>query len=89
MEGKETALVAEVIEAKGPCSAGHKKGDTIAMDCMNPGGLCGYFYYQIFPNMQTLENGGKMPWWESGSEFTAACPDPMNTITLKISKRRK
>jgi uncharacterized repeat protein (TIGR04076 family) len=88
MTGEKTVLVAEVVEAKGTCSAGHQKGDEIELDCMKPGGLCGYFYHQIFPSLQTLENGGKMPWWENGEEFMAACADPMNTVTLRIKKRK-
>ncbi len=86
MDKRETRLLAKVIEARGTCSAGHKKGDVIALDCLNPGGLCGHFYHQMYPDLQTLENGGKMPWWE-GLEFTASCADPVNTITLKVTKR--
>jgi uncharacterized repeat protein (TIGR04076 family) len=80
-----TNLKAVVIEAKGMCNAGHKKGDIISLDCLRPGGLCGFFYNQIFGNLQTLEFGGKMPWWEGGY-FNASCPDIRNQVTLKIEK---
>ncbi len=88
MEKEKTSLVATVIDAKGTCAAGHHKGDILELDCLSPGGLCGYFYHHIFPNMQTLENGGKMPWWKSADEFIAPCSDPMNTVTLKVRKRK-
>jgi uncharacterized repeat protein (TIGR04076 family) len=88
MKTEKAALVAEVIGAKGTCSAGHLKGAVIDLDCLNPGGLCGYFYHKIFPNLQTLENGGTMPWWKSGEEFVVCCDDPMNTVTLRVKKRK-
>jgi uncharacterized repeat protein (TIGR04076 family) len=88
MEIRKTNMLAKVTEAKGTCAAGHRKGDLIELDCTNPGGLCGYFYHQIFPSLQTLEGGGKMPWWE-GEGFTAVCPDPVSTVVLEIVKRKQ
>ncbi len=86
MSDRKPYLIARVVEAKGKCGAGHAKGDVIELDCTMPGGMCGYLYHQIFPSLQTLEGGGKMPWWE-GEGFTAVCPDPENTITLSVARR--
>ena len=81
----ERLLRAEIIEQRGACSAGHKKGDVFGLSCYCPGGLCGYFYHGIFPNLQTYEFGGRLPWWR-GEELVVTCPDPHNPVTLRITR---
>lgn len=80
-------LEATVIEQKGSCAAGHAKGQRFDISCRNSGGLCGFFYHELFPNLQTYEYGGKMPWWES-DDIYATCPDPGNPVTIKISRKK-
>jgi uncharacterized repeat protein (TIGR04076 family) len=82
---EEKTLVAEVIGQEGHCAAGHRKGDSFPIGCIDSGGLCGYFYHQIFPQLQTYEFGGRMPWWE-GDDLIVTCPDPTNPVTLKVSR---
>jgi uncharacterized repeat protein (TIGR04076 family) len=74
---------ARVVSAEGNCSAGHKQGDTFEISCWNPSGLCGFFYHDIFPTLQTYQFGGKLPW--GGEEtLTLECPDRHNLITLEV-----
>jgi uncharacterized repeat protein (TIGR04076 family) len=79
------ALDAEIISVKGDCSAGHKAGDTFKIGCWDTGGLCGFFYHDIFPNLSVMQFGGKYP-WGSADELTLECPDRSNLVTIKINK---
>jgi uncharacterized repeat protein (TIGR04076 family) len=63
-------VTATIVTIKGECSAGHKAGDSFEISCHNSGGLCGFFYHQIFPNLQMFQFGGTMPGgWEKQSAF--------------------
>lgn len=81
-------VIATVTNAMGSCSAGHKVGESFDLSCHNPAGLCGWFYHDIFPSLQTFQFGGSLPWWK-GDRIELQCPDPHNlvTITLQRSKR--
>jgi uncharacterized repeat protein (TIGR04076 family) len=81
----EKTLRAEVIEQKGECAAGHKKGDVLRLSCLRTCNLCGSFYHDIFPALQTFEYGGRLPWW-SGDALLLTCPDPENPVTLRITR---
>ncbi|MGD8563990.1 MAG: TIGR04076 family protein [Desulfarculaceae bacterium] len=78
-------LQAEVVSVKGICGAGHKAGDTLSLSCWDSGGLCGFFYHDIFPNLNVMQFGGKYP-WDNGDELTVECPDRQNAVTLKIRR---
>lgn len=78
-------LVAEVLDLKGECNAGHKVGDTFPIGCWDSGGLCGFFYHDIFPSLSVMQFGGKYP-WSAADELTLECPDRANAVTLRISK---
>jgi uncharacterized repeat protein (TIGR04076 family) len=78
-------IVATVVGAKGHCNAGHKEGDTFEVNCHNPAGLCGFFYHDIFPTLQTFQFGGSMPWWQ-GDTVHVSCPDTQNLVTLKLER---
>ncbi len=80
-----TPLKAEVVDVKGECSAGHKKGDAFAISCYDSGGLCGFFYHDIFPSLSVMQYGGRYP-WAPGDELTLECPDRHNAVVLKVSK---
>jgi uncharacterized repeat protein (TIGR04076 family) len=82
---KEKTLRAEVIEQKGRCAAGHKKGDVLRISTLRSCNLCGSFYHGIFPSLQTYEYGGRLPWWR-GEDLVVTCPDPANPVTLRITR---
>lgn len=81
-------IMATITGVKGNCSAGHAVGETFEISCHDPGGLCGFFYHDIFPSLSTFQFGGSLPWWE-GDTIQLQCPDSYNlvTITLERSKR--
>lgn len=80
-----TPFTGEVISVKGACSAGHKEGDSFRIGCWDSGGLCGFFYHDIFPNLNVMQFGGKYP-WGSADEMILECPDRQNAVTIRIRK---
>lgn len=79
------SLKAEVMEVRGECSAGHRKGDSIRLGCYDSGGLCGFFYHDIFPTLSVMQFGGKYP-WASQDELVVECPDRQNAVVMKITR---
>jgi uncharacterized repeat protein (TIGR04076 family) len=85
MNDQEYKIIATILEVKGNCAAGHKKGDSFEINNIKSNGLCGSFYHNIFPSLLTYQYGGKCPWWKDETlEFK--CPDPYNQVTMKIEK---
>ena len=81
-------VVATITGVKGKCNAGHQVGDTFEISCHNPGGLCGFFYHDIFPNLSTFQFGGNLPWWE-GDTIELQCPDSYNLVTMKLERTKQ
>ncbi len=78
-------ITATVVASKGECSAGHKAGESFEISCHNPAGLCGYFYHDIFPSLQTFQFGGALPWW-NGDAIELSCPDSENLVTIRLTR---
>ena len=78
-------LKVDIISVKGKCSAGHKVGDAFEIGCWDTGGLCGFFYHDIFPNLSVMQFGGKYP-WGSSDELTLECPDRRNAVAMRIRR---
>ena len=80
------AMAAEIISVDGECGAGHKAGDMFPLGCWDSGGLCGFFYHDIFPGLSVMQFGGKYP-WSSAEEMVFTCPD-RNIVTMKVVKKK-
>jgi uncharacterized repeat protein (TIGR04076 family) len=81
-------VVATITGSKGTCNAGHKQGESFEISCHNPAGLCGWFYHDIFPSLQTFQFGGSLPWWH-GDIIHLQCPDSQNLITIKLERSKR
>lgn len=81
-------LEAEIISALGPCHAGHQVGDKLTLSCWDTGGLCGFFYHNIFPALSVMQFGGGYPWSPPG-QTTVRCPDPGVVLTMVIKAAAK
>jgi uncharacterized repeat protein (TIGR04076 family) len=79
-------FIATVTGLKGSCHANHKAGQMFELNCYDSGGLCGFFYHDIFPNLNTMQFGGKYPWWDKDL-IEVECPDRYNTVSLKIERK--
>jgi len=77
---------AQVVSVKGRCNAGHQAGQELTINCWETGGMCGFFYHQIFHNLSVFQFGGAFPWAPEG-ELTLECPDKENLVTIKLSKQ--
>ncbi len=78
-------VTATITGLKGTCNAGHEVGETFEISCHNPGGLCGFCYHHIFPNLSTFQFGENLPWWH-GDTIHLQCPAPHNLLTLKLER---
>ena len=81
-------VLATITGVKGNCNAGHQEGEAFEISCHNPGGLCGFFYHDIFPALMTFQFGGHLPWWE-GDTIHVGCPDSHNLVTLKLERTKR
>ncbi len=81
-------VMATITGVKGECSAGHKEGETFEISCHDPAGLCGWFYHDIFPSLQTFQFGGNLPWWKEDT-IQLQCPDTYNLVTLKLERSKR
>lgn len=77
-------MEAEIISVKGECSAGHVPGEKLNLSSWETGGLCGYFYHDIFPTLQVFQFQGKIPWVE-GETLELECPDRHNLVTMVLN----
>ena len=81
-------VTATVISVKGHCSASHREGDSFEISCYDPGGLCGFFYHDLFPTLSTFQFGGRLPWWE-GDEIEVECGDRHNPVRLRLERTKR
>jgi uncharacterized repeat protein (TIGR04076 family) len=81
-------VVATVTGVKGKCNADHKVGESFEISMHNSGNLCGSFYHNIFPGLQTFQFGGSMPWWQ-GDSIQLQCPDSRNLVTIKLERFKR
>ncbi len=81
-------IVGTIKEIKGKCNAGHKVGDTFELDGQDSGGLCGFFYHDIFPYLITLQFGGSFPWSEDQDIGEYECPDRTNAVKIELKRIR-
>jgi uncharacterized repeat protein (TIGR04076 family) len=78
-------LRAEIVSIEGTCNAGHRTGDVFTISCYDTGGLCGFFYHDLFPCLSVMQFGGEYPWSPAG-ELIRECPDRRNAVTIKLTR---
>ena len=76
-----------IKKVKGECSWGHKVGDKIELSGYSPGGLCGFFYHDIFPNILVLQFGGSFPWGDPDT-LELECEDRVNAVTIELHREK-
>ncbi len=78
-------MIVTVTGLKGKCNAGHFVGEQFEISCHNTGGLCGFFYHDIFPKLSVMQFGGKYPWGDPDI-MEIGCPDRHNLLTMRVEK---
>ncbi|MGA1840891.1 MAG: TIGR04076 family protein [bacterium] len=81
-------VVGVIKKVKGFCKAGHKPGDEIELSGHGAGGLCGFFYHELFPYIIMLQFGGSFPIeWEGDPDvINFECLDKKNAVTLELRR---
>ncbi len=80
-------VLGTIKAVKGTCSAGHKVGDQIELSGYRSGGLCGFFYHDIFPYVVMLQFGGSFPAdWGDPDVIEIDCMDKWNTATIELRR---
>ena len=83
-------VLGTIKAVKGTCSVGHKVGDQLELSGHSPGGLCGFFYYAVFPYVVMLQFGGGFPpEWGDPDVIEFDCIDKSNTVTIELRRIKK
>lgn len=75
-----------MVGLKGSCHAGHKVGDVFELSPWVSAGLCGFFYYTIYPYIMMLHFGGKWPDSWGGDVLEFDCPDKYNALSIRLTR---
>jgi len=85
----ETKFTATITAAKGTCHAHHTVGQKLELNCYDSGGLCGFFYHDIFPYVIMLQFGGGFPVeWGGPDVLSLECMDRMNAVKIELRRIR-
>lgn len=83
-------VVGTIKGVKGFCGAGHKVGDKLELSGHSSGGLCGFFYHALFPQIIMLQFGGGFPpEWGDPDVIEMDCMDKFNLVTIELRRIRK
>jgi uncharacterized repeat protein (TIGR04076 family) len=80
-------VIGTITSIKGTCGAGHKVGDKFEMSSRVNAGLCGWLYYNIFPHLILLQNGGHIGKGR-GKSISMICPDQKNEVTIELKPKK-
>ncbi len=82
-------VVGTIKRVKGACTIGHQPGDQFELSGYSSGGLCGYFYHDLFPFIIMLEYGGGFPpAWGDPDVMVWECIDKANAVAIELRRVR-
>ena len=81
-----TKVVAKVIETKGNCTIGMKKGDEFELSVHKCGEFCGFFYHNIFGMINMLQFVGAFHIAKDPDVQVWECPNPINRVKVEIRR---
>lgn len=80
-------LQIKVLECKGKCPLGHKRGDVFFVEeGVSPHGLCMTALAALIPGISVLMLGGSFPWEKDLDCTTRACQDYTNSVIFEIRR---
>jgi uncharacterized repeat protein (TIGR04076 family) len=83
-------VIGTIKSVKGFCNAGHKAGDQIELSGHSAGGLCGFFYHDVFPYVIMLQFGGGFPAeWGNPDVINLECMDKANAVSMELKRIRE
>ncbi|MFH0846815.1 MAG: TIGR04076 family protein [Chloroflexota bacterium] len=81
-------VIGTIKSTRGTCMMGHKVGEVIELDAHDANGLCGFFFYQLFPYILMLQFGGKFPDAWGGEVLEFDCIDKENAVTIQLRREK-
>ncbi len=81
-------VIGTIKSIKGKCDAGHKVGDRFELSGYDSGGLCGFFYHDLFPYIIMLQFGGKFPDEWGGEVMEIGCMDVANLVVIELRREK-
>ena len=82
-------VIGTIKKVKGECSWGHKVGDSFELSGYSSGGLCGFFYHDIYPYIIMLQFGGGFPEeWGDPDVLTLDCMDIANAVRIELRREK-
>ena len=81
-------VIGTIKSIKGKCDAGHKVGDRFELSGYDSGGLCGFFYHDLFPYIIMLQFGGKFPDDWGGEVMEIGCMDVANLVVIELRREK-
>ena len=92
-------VIGKVIRVKGVCAAGLRPGDEIDLtipctakdfeEWKERPKICPHLLTSIFPIVFAFQTGGKIPWEDEEGNIEVMCPDPVNTVILRLIRMNK
>lgn len=80
-------VIGTIMNVKGHCNARHRAGEIIELSGHNTGGLCGFFYHDIFPYIIMLQFGGGFPAeWGNPDVLILECMDRINAVKIELRR---
>lgn len=80
-------VVGTIRSVKSHCHAGHKVGEEIELSGHMTGGVCGFFYHDIFPYILMLQFGGGFPVeWGGPDVVELECMDRANAVKIELKR---
>ncbi|MFX1257705.1 MAG: TIGR04076 family protein [Promethearchaeota archaeon] len=81
-------IVGTIKSVKGVRNAGHKEGEKIDLSGYNTGGLCGFFYHDIFPYIMMLKFGSSFPanWGRDPDIVELECMERKNAVRIELKR---
>ena len=80
-------VVGTVTSVWGECRCGHKEGDKLELSAYSSGGLCGFFYHDIFHYIVLLQYCGQFPReWGPPDKIVVECTDRINAVKMELHR---
>lgn len=80
-------VIGVIKSVKGECNAGHFAGQSMNLSGHDTGGMCGFFYHQLFPYIIMLQFGGGFPEdWGDPNVVELDCMDKHNLVTIELRR---
>ena len=73
----------EIVDVDKVCAWGHRAGHRLEIDPFNAGAVCGLLYSKVYPYLNVMLAGVKLPWIPEGEHaMFSACPDSYNLTSF-------